>query len=99
MVFGFPSALSDSCSWQQTILTAIVVLMFWSGVLRLWEKTNFKFSYEWFIVYFTSFGRESKPSRLNVTQILYNVELVSYNGIYSKDPIQSKMPKKVSKTS
>ncbi|MBD3191268.1 MAG: DUF1624 domain-containing protein [Candidatus Heimdallarchaeota archaeon] len=73
MMFKIPAA-AGGCTWQQTALTVFFVLIFWNGVILLWERINFKGSLEWIIVYATSFGRETTPSRLDVNQVIYNVE-------------------------
>ncbi|MFX1537038.1 MAG: hypothetical protein ACFFDI_22735 [Promethearchaeota archaeon] len=84
MVFRWPTAYGG-CTWQQTLVIAIVTLIFWDGVIRLWERVDFKGSFEWIIVYGTSFGRTTAPARLNVSQVLYEVEPVRFKDILATE--------------
>jgi len=42
------------------------------GILRLWEKANFKFSLEWCVVNVVGRLRGRRSSRLDAVQVLYN---------------------------
>jgi len=87
MAFGFPSVFSNSSSWWQTLILAGVVLLFWEGILRLWERFNFILSLEWLIVLTVSFGRITEPSRLKAKSVLYEVEPISLKPITNSNPL------------
>jgi Acyltransferase family len=54
------------------IIFLILILVIWDIILRLWEKKDFKYTFEWWIVNIVGRLRGRKSSRLKVDQVLYN---------------------------
>ena len=46
-------------------------LLVWYCILRLWEKANFKYSLEWWVVTLVGWMRGRRSSRLEVQEVLY----------------------------
>lgn len=53
-------------------LFAGMQLALWYGILRLWEKVNFKYSIEWWVVCIVGWLRGRRSHRLEVAEVLYH---------------------------
>jgi hypothetical protein len=54
-----------------SIIFVALVIFIWYVILRIWEKRDFKYSFEWRIVNFVGRLRGRKSSRLKVDEVLY----------------------------
>ncbi len=54
------------------LLFMLVVFGSWVVILKIWEKYNFKYSFEWFIVRISSKLRKQPSERSDLTKILKN---------------------------
>jgi hypothetical protein len=59
-----------------TVLLIIVVLSIWGIILRLWEKTKFKYALEWF---FTKLAKKNKPGKVINQEDILDVQGVLHN--------------------
>ncbi|HMF32440.1 MAG TPA: hypothetical protein VKK79_13545 [Candidatus Lokiarchaeia archaeon] len=57
-----------------TLVYLGVLLLFWYFIAKLWEKYNFKYSFEWVLVQIVGRLRGRMSNRLNVREVLYNIE-------------------------
>ncbi len=57
-----------------TLIYLVLLLLFWYGIVRLWAKANFKFSFEWILVQVVGRLRGRLSNRLNIKETLDNVE-------------------------
>jgi hypothetical protein len=53
------------------ILFLCCVLTTWYGISRIWERYNFKFSIEWFMIKINSWITGKKSQKLDVQKVLY----------------------------
>jgi len=67
-------ALEGKLNGGELLLVLLVIMIMWSVVLRLWEKVNFKGSFEWLTVKILSRRRKSAGERLELASSLYNIE-------------------------
>ncbi|MBD3352688.1 MAG: hypothetical protein GF364_14470 [Candidatus Lokiarchaeota archaeon] len=58
--------------WIELMLFCFMQLGIWVIIVHLWEKIDFKGSYEWFVVTVGGNLRGRKSNRLNVEKVLYN---------------------------
>ncbi|MFX1537633.1 MAG: hypothetical protein ACFFDI_25835 [Promethearchaeota archaeon] len=88
LITGWPVAAGSASAWQ-TLITTIVLVLFWEGIIRLWELVGFIGSFEWMIAFLTSLGKGMPASaRLNVRRIIYDVEPITFKGMWS-EPIKT----------
>ncbi len=69
----FPTVSFSSINVPITLLYLAIILCFWSLVVWLWAKVDFKYSFEWFMVQIVGRLRGRMSNRLNVQESLYNV--------------------------
>jgi hypothetical protein len=65
----------------------IILLALWYLIIRVWEKFEFKGSFEWILVQVVGRLRGRMSNRLNVKEVLYNVEpaVVEENAVEAKE--------------
>jgi hypothetical protein len=73
-----------------TILMIVAILFVWDVVLRLWEKVQFKGSFEWIMATLAQKGLSGKKStekaeRLNIQGVLYEPEPVMFVKLAEKN--------------
>jgi hypothetical protein len=71
-----------------TLLYLVVLLLFWYFVVRVWARFNFKFSFEWILVQVVGRLRGRMSNRLNVKEVLDNIEAVGETPPATKPPLQ-----------
>ena len=64
--------MSSGINLPAVLLFIAIVNAFWYVVLRVWEKYDFKYSFEWLMILVVSKAIGRKSSRLNVADVLYN---------------------------
>ena len=57
--------------WAGLFLFGGMQLVFWYGLLRVWERYNFRYSFEWFVVTVGGWLRGRRSNRLDVATVLY----------------------------
>ncbi|MBD3190229.1 MAG: DUF1624 domain-containing protein [Candidatus Heimdallarchaeota archaeon] len=77
------------------ILVAIYVILAFELMVFLWSKFNFKFSFEWFIIHFTSLGTGSVSQRLNVDLMMNHIHWINIKEILAKDKISGSIDKSI----
>jgi hypothetical protein len=60
------------------LLAALYSIIWYELLVLLWSKVNFKFSYEWFTLRFQSIATKNVSDRLNVDQMMNQVEWMSF---------------------
>jgi uncharacterized membrane protein len=60
-------------------LVGFFVILFFEGLVLLWSKFNFKYSFEWFIIKFQNLSSKSYSKRLDVDLIMNNVNWINFN--------------------
>lgn len=69
-------ALDGKLNGYQLLLLLAIVVLFWYIIVRLWEKVEFKGSFEWLTIAILSKGRADAGDRLKIQEILYNPESI-----------------------
>jgi hypothetical protein len=59
-----------------TIVVAAYIMLFFELLVALWSRYNFKFSFEWFLIRFSSLGNKEISYRLNVNLMLNNIHWI-----------------------
>jgi len=67
-------ALEGKLNGYQLLLLLAIVVLFWYIIVKLWEKVEFKGSFEWLTIAILSKGRADAGDRLKIQEILYNPE-------------------------
>ena len=67
-------ALDGKLNGFQLLLLLGIVVLFWYIIVKLWEKVEFKGSFEWLTIAILSKGRADAGDRLKIQEILYNPE-------------------------
>jgi len=67
-------ALDGKLNGYQLLLLLAIVVLFWYLIVKLWEKVEFKGSFEWLTITILSKGRADAGDRLKIQEILYNPE-------------------------
>ena len=49
-----------------------IIFLVWYIILKIWERFEFKYSFEWFLIQIVGKLRGRKSSRLNIESVLYN---------------------------
>jgi hypothetical protein len=70
-VFGFGEE-------YKIILIAAYTMVFFELIVHLWSKTNFKYSFEWFVIRFAGASTKSISERLNVQFMMNDIHWVNY---------------------
>ncbi len=67
----------------------VLILVFWYGILWLWGKADFRYSFEWITAKLMSGQRKDADKRLNLEESIYNLEslIEEKNEFYSKGQI------------
>ncbi len=71
-----------------TLLYLVILLLFWYFVVRVWAKFNFKFSFEWILVQIVGRLRGRMSNRLNVHEVLDNIEAAGETPPSTEPPLQ-----------
>jgi hypothetical protein len=69
-------ALDGKLNGYQLLLLLAIVVLFWYLIVKLWEKVEFKGSFEWLTIAILSKGRADAGDRLKIQEILYNPESI-----------------------
>lgn len=86
MEVGWQVVPKASGIWWQVIITALIILAWWSLLIWLWEKINFIGSLEWMITSLSSLAKRiPASSRLNPKKIIYEAEPIVFRGIWNKN--------------
>ena len=67
-------ALDGKLNGFQLLFLLGIVVLFWYIIVKLWEKVEFKGSFEWLTIAILSKGRVDAGDRLKIQEILYNPE-------------------------
>ena len=68
----------DATLWQ-AVITIVFVMIFWEGLIRLWEKVNFIGTFEWVNAKLLSIGQKiPKTSKRQIKDIIYNIEPITF---------------------
>lgn len=71
--------LSDGADFLWTVIIIVLDILFWFGVLKLWEKVGYKGSLEWIMLKLAKRGKKyDEDDPLNVKGVLYDVQPVMY---------------------
>ncbi|MHA1584287.1 MAG: hypothetical protein ACTSWL_03470, partial [Promethearchaeota archaeon] len=55
----------------------LVIFIFWEILVRIWQKIDYKFSLEWFLLYFgNKITRRRRESKIDVNKVLYNFDQI-----------------------
>jgi len=65
-------ALDGKLNGYQLLLLLAIVVLFWYIIVKLWEKVEFKGSFEWLTITILSKGRADAGDRLKIQEILYS---------------------------
>lgn len=65
-------AVEGALNGYQLLFLLGLITLFWWAILRLWERVDYKFSFEWLANKVIGATREKKSDRLKVRQILYD---------------------------
>ena len=68
---GLLIALLFAWNFWQLIAFIATMWIFWEILIRVWEKINFAFSVDWFLVKITQLLTGQKMARLNLKPIIY----------------------------
>ncbi|MCK4972173.1 MAG: hypothetical protein KAS52_02555, partial [Candidatus Heimdallarchaeota archaeon] len=60
------------------LMFAVLTILCYDLLFWLWAQINFIFSFEWFIIRLGSIPTKSVSKRLNVKEILHEVEWMDY---------------------
>ncbi len=69
-------ALDGMLNGYQLLLLLAIVVLFWYIIVKLWEKVEFKGSFEWLTITILSKGRADAGDRLKIQEMLYNPESI-----------------------
>lgn len=68
----------DATLWQAAITIAFVMI-FWEGLIRLWEQVNFVGTFEWANAKLLSIGQKiPATSKRQIKDIIYNIEPITF---------------------
>jgi len=73
-IIEFYKKIDGKLNGYQLLLLLAIVVLFWYIIVKLWEKVEFKGSFEWLTIAILSKGREDAGDRLKIQEILYNPE-------------------------
>ena len=62
------------------LLAALCVMLFFHGLVKLWSRADFKYSFEWFMIRLASLGSGEVSERLDVDRIMNHTEWQRYGG-------------------
>ena len=69
----------DAKLWQAAITIAFVMI-FWEGLIRLWEQINFIGTFEWVNAKLLSIGQKiPATSKRQIKDIIYNIQPITFN--------------------
>ncbi|MHA1683469.1 MAG: heparan-alpha-glucosaminide N-acetyltransferase domain-containing protein [Promethearchaeota archaeon] len=108
LIPGFPAYQTDVYDRYLIWVPVILIILFWHGFLKLWEKVNYVFGLEWFIAKISEKLIPMKKSevrypwwktpRLDPVASLYNadwINVVEEDQVDHKTLTESKLAKKV----
>jgi len=58
-------------NFAQIMVFIIVICLIWGLIVKLWEKVDFIFSLEWFMIKAVALFQRDKHARINSHKILY----------------------------
>ncbi len=64
-------AVDGNLNGYQLMLLLALITLFWYAILKLWERVDYKYSFEWLANQVIGKARDQPSSRLKVKQILY----------------------------
>ncbi|MBK5114422.1 MAG: DUF1624 domain-containing protein [Candidatus Heimdallarchaeota archaeon] len=68
----------DATLWQ-AVITIAFVMIFWEGLIRLWEQINFIGTFEWVNAKLLTIGQKiPATSKRQIKDIIYNIEPITF---------------------
>ena len=68
----------DAKLWQ-AVITIAFVMIFWEGLIRLWEQVNFIGTFEWVNAKLLTIGQKiPATSKRQIKDIIYNIEPITF---------------------
>ena len=86
-LFKSMNLMSDKFALEQgwwVLLFAVITILFYDLLLWLWSRINFMFSFEWLIIRLAALPTKQVSPRLNVKEMLHEVEWLNYQELSGK---------------
>lgn len=76
---NWPAHLSNQLTVEQTLVMIVLTLAWWDLLLRLWSRIDFKYSYEWTVVWLMTQSLGIRSARMKVEEVIHKVTPMKFS--------------------